>query len=97
LREMGYILPGGQVPGGSLRGVVEGYGALGRGGTRIGARQAIEDARRTGYRTGSRYTMTAAERRLFDAEARYMAVVQGRNPLGRTPLTPSIAASVEAD
>lgn len=97
LREHGYILPGGQVPGGSLRGVVEGYGALGRGGTRIGAREAIEQARRTGVRTGSRYTMTAAERRLFDAEARYKAVLEGRNPFGRSPLTPQIAASVEAD
>lgn len=97
LREHGYILPGGQVPGGSLRGVVEGYGQLGRGGRAVGARRAIEEARRTGVRTGSRYTMTAAERRLFDAEARYTAVLQGRNPFGRAPLTPQIAASVEAD
>lgn len=98
LREHGYILPGGQVPGGSLRGVVEGYGQMGRGGTRVGARRAIEEARRTGVRDPrSRYTMTAAERRLFDAEARYTAVLQGRNPFGRAPLTPQIAASVEAD
>lgn len=98
LREHGYILPGGQVPGGSLRGVVEGYGQLGRGGTRVGARQAIEEARRVGVRDPrSRFTMTAAERRLFDAEQRYAAVLEGRNPLGRSPLTPQIAASVEAD
>lgn len=98
LREQGYILPGGQVPGGSLRGLVEGYGQMGRGGTRVGARRAIEDARRTGVRDPrSRYTMTAAERRLFDAESRYSAVLAGRNPFGRTPLTPQIAATVEAD
>lgn len=98
LREHGYILPGGQVPGGSLRGVVEGYGQLGRGGRAVGARRAIEEARRTGVRDPrSRYTMTAAERRLFDADLRYRAVLEGRNPLGRTPLTPQIAASVEAD
>lgn len=119
LRDHGYILPGGQVPGGSLRGMVEGYGQMGRGGTRKAASQAIEDARRTGVRDpSSRYTMTAAERRLHDAEQRYIAVLQGRNPYSSPafsnrpnptgayrgaasgasgPLTPAIAAQVEAD
>lgn len=91
LRQQGYILPGGQVPGGSLRGATyEGFGALGRGGTRRAASQAVLDARATGMRDGSRYTMTEAERRLQDAEQRYIQVLQGRNPFaspgfGSTP------------
>lgn len=124
LKDQGYILPGGQVPGGSLRGHVEGFGQMGRGGTRKAASQAILDARRTGVRDpSSRYTMTAAERRLHDAEQRYIAVLEGRNPynspgFGNTPdptgalggygrstadgtrgrpLTPEIAARVEAE
>lgn len=99
LREQGYILPGGQVPGGSLVGRVEGSGALGRGGTRVAASQAVRDARLTGVRdTLSRYTMTEAERRLFDAEQRYITVLGGQNPFtpGR-PLTPQVAALVEKD
>lgn len=97
LEQHGYILPGGQVPGGVLRGDREGFGALGRGGTRVGAWQAVEDARRTGVRTGSRYTMTEAERRLTDSRLRYEAVLEGRNPYGKAPLTPDIAARVESD
>lgn len=97
LEKHGYILPGGQVPGGVLRGDREGYGALGRGGTRVGARQSVEQARRTGVRTGSRYTMTEAERRLSDSRLRYEAVLDGRNPYGKAPLTPDIAARVESD
>lgn len=80
LREHGYILPGGQVPGGSLRGQVEGFGALGRGGTRKAASEAVVKARESGVRAGDRYTMTAAERRVFDAETRYRMVLEGRNP-----------------
>lgn len=119
LRDQGYILPGGQVPGGSLRGRVEGFGALGRGGTRKAASQAVLEARRTGVRQpGVRYTMTDAERRLHDAEQRYQMVLRGENPYAspafgntpdptgalrraaagsRGPLTPLIAAQVEAD
>ncbi|MEL4468912.1 hypothetical protein AAEX62_09390 [Luteococcus sp. H154] len=42
----------------------EGYGQYGRGGTRVGARHAVEQARITGVRDpGSIYTMTAAELR----------------------------------
>lgn len=53
---------------GEIRGkTYEGYGQMGRGGTRVGAREAILRARRTGVRDpGSIYTMTAAERRAFD-------------------------------
>jgi len=99
LEEHGFILPGGQVPGGSIRGWdYEGYGALGRGGTRVGAREAVERARATGVRDpGSRYTMTEAERRLHDSRARYEAVLQGKNPYGKGPLTPSLAAQAETD
>lgn len=98
LERNGYLLEGGQDPLGSIRGQREGYGALGRGGTRVGARQAVEKARNTGVRDGSRYTMTEAERRLFDAQLRWDAVRQGRNPYsGKRPLTPEIAARVEDD
>lgn len=99
LAEHNYILPAGQVPGGSIRGQREGYGALGRGGQRIGARESVLEARRTGLRDPlNRYTMTEAERRLFDAEMRYKAVQEGRNPFtDKEPLTPVIAARVEKD
>lgn len=81
LREHGYLLPGGQVPGGSLRGRVEGYGQLGKGGRARAAREAVLRARETGVRDPTnRYTMTAAERRLYDAETRYRMVLEGRNP-----------------
>jgi len=118
LERYGYILPGGQNPLGSIVGQREGFGALGRGGTRKAASQAVLDARATGVRDGSRYTMTEAERRLYDAEQRWRMVQQGRNPFsspgfgstpdpfgqrlntvgaGSAPLTPEIAARVEAD
>lgn len=88
LEEHGYILPGGQDPEGVLRGSREGWGALGRGGTRVGARAEIERARATGIRhPSSRYTMTEAERRRFDAGLSWDAVREGRNPYGRGPLT----------
>lgn len=99
LERYGYILPGGQDPLGSIVGQREGYGALGRGGTRVGARQAVLEARRTGERKpNDRYTMTEAERRLFDAQLRWDAVLEGRNPYSsKKPLTPDIAARVEKD
>lgn len=98
LEEYGYILPGGQNPEGVLRGQREGYGQMGRGGKRIGARRAVEEARRTGVRHPmSRATMTAAERRRFDAGANWDAVQEGRNPFGTSPLTDSIRARVERD
>jgi hypothetical protein len=98
LRQHGYLHPGGQDPLGSIKGAFyEGYGELGRGGTRVAARRAVEEARATGVRTGSRYTMTAAERRVYDAQLQWKAVLAGRNPLGRGPLTPQIRAAVEGN
>lgn len=99
LESNGYILPGGQDPLGAIRGQRDGFGALGRGGTRVGARQAVLEARRTGERKpNDRYNMTEAERRLFDAQLRWDAVREGRNPYSsKNPLTPEIAAKVEKD
>jgi len=98
LERNGYVLPGGQQPQGVLRGQREGYGALGRGGTRVGVRNAVEEARRSGVRDPvARATMTAAERRMFDAQRNWDAVVEGRNPFGRGRLTPQLAAAVEND
>ena len=98
LEQYGYVLPGGQDPGGVLRGQREGYGQMGRGGKRAGARWAVEEARRTGVRHPmSRATMTAAERRRFDAGARWDAVREGRNPYGTGPLTDRIRLQVERD
>ncbi|MHC6592418.1 hypothetical protein ACYSM9_07370 [Arthrobacter sp. C152] len=98
LERNGYILPGGQQPQGVLRGKQEGYGALGRGGTRVGVRAAVEEARRTGERNPAvRATMTAAERRVFDAQVNWDAVLAGRNPYGNYRLTPELAAAVEND
>ena len=92
LKDQGYILPQGQVAGGVFRGAnYEGFGALGRGGTRRAASQAVLDARASGIRDPrSRYTMTAAERRLYDARQRYEIALSGRSPytspgFGSTP------------
>lgn len=98
LERYGYILPGGQQPGGVIRGDVEGFGQLGRGGARVGARQAVLRARESGQRDPTvRATMTAAERRYLDAQLNWDAVSRGRNPFGRGRLTPELAASVEDD
>ena len=88
MREEGYIT-GAQVGGGNLIGQREGFGALGRGGTRKGASAAVEQARMSGVRDSlNRYTMTAAERRLYDADLMMQTVRSGRNPwLKRQPLT----------
>lgn len=81
LETHGYVLPGGQVPSGALRGQREGFGQMGRGGARRAASAAVVEARRTGVRDPrSRYTMTTSERRLYDAEQRYLMVLEGRNP-----------------
>lgn len=91
LRTHGYILPEGQVAGGALRGQREGFGALGRGGTRRAASDAVLEARRTGARDPrNRYTMTEAERRLYDAARRYEVALSGVSPytspgFGQTP------------
>jgi hypothetical protein len=98
LERHGYILPGGQNPSGVIRGQSEGFGALGRGGTRVGVREAILEARRTGERNPAlRATMTAAERRVFDAQSNWDAVQAGRNPYGSGKLTPELAAAAEND
>jgi hypothetical protein len=87
----GYILPKGQVAGGALRGQVEGFGQLGGGGQRKAASAAVTEARRTGVRDpNSRYTMTAAERRLYDAKRQYETALTGTSPytspgFGNTP------------
>ena len=44
-----------------------------------------------------RSDLTAAEKRLQTARLRWEAVQDGRNPHGRGPLTPEVAARVEAD
>lgn len=101
LERYGYILPGGQNPSGVIRGQGEGFGALGRGGTRVGAREAILKARETGVRDPRvRATMTAAERRVFDAQANWDAVRAGRNPFTNAKnakVTPEVAARVERE
>lgn len=68
LRQQGYLLPQGQVPGGAIQ--------PGRNAGRPGA-------------------MTAAQKRVQTATLQWEAVQQGRNPFGRGPLTPDIAAQVE--
>ncbi|MFJ4287981.1 hypothetical protein ACIPY0_20250 [Paenarthrobacter nicotinovorans] len=101
LERYGYILPGGQNPFGVIRGQTEGFGQLGRGGTRVGAREAVLRAREIGVRDPrQRATMTAAELRVFDAQARWDAVRAGRNPFTNAKnakVTPEVAARVERD
>lgn len=87
MTENGYIT-GPQVVGGNLGGSLEGFGQFGRGGTRVGASKTVENARRSGARDRlDRYTMTAAERRLYDAYLMRQTVLKGRNPWIRGPLT----------
>lgn len=112
LENGGYILPGGQNPAGVLRGQREGFGQMGRGGTRRRASEAVLRARATGVRDpGNPYTMTAAERRLWDAEQALRdarlgyypyteAAMERRWGLPRTsgpdrPITPDQLASIE--
>lgn len=101
LERYGYILPGGQNPLGVIRGQAEGFGQMGRGGTRVGAREAVLKARETGIRDPNvRATMTAAERRVFDAQANWDAVRAGRNPFTNAKnakVTPEVAARVERE
>lgn len=69
LQYHGYIT-GPQVAGGNILGrYAEGFGQLGKGGKARAASDAIATARATGLRDPlNRYTMTAAERRLYDAK-----------------------------
>lgn len=73
LEQHGYVT-GPQVAGGNLIGTgraVMGFGQLGRGGTRRAASDAAVQANAAGIRDPlNRYTMTAAERRLYDAHYR---------------------------
>ncbi|MDT0211234.1 hypothetical protein [Curtobacterium sp. BRD11] len=70
LEREGYIT-GPQVRGGNILGQREGLGQFGKGGKARGASDAVRAARETGVRDPlNRYTMTAAERRLYDAKIR---------------------------
>lgn len=112
LERGGYILPGGQNPQGSLRGQYEGYGPLGGGGRRRRASEAVIQARLTGVRDPSNpYTMTAAERRVWDAERAWKDAKNGYYPYTEaalerrwglprtsgpdTPVTPKQMAQIE--
>ena len=89
LRRHGYLMPRGQVPNVDNR--QEGFGQMGAGGARKAASTAVLEARRTGIRDpNSRYTMTAAERRLYDARTAYETALSGVSPytspgFGNTP------------
>ncbi len=81
LQEHGYVLPGGQNPLGVLRGQREGFGQHGRGGARKAASSAVLDARASGIRDlQNPSTMTAAERRVWEAERNWLEVQSGYNP-----------------
>jgi hypothetical protein len=70
LTQQGYIT-GPQTVGGNVIGVRQGFGQLGKGGRAKAARDSVLDAVSTGVRDPlNRYTMTAGERRLFDAKTR---------------------------
>ncbi len=72
LKDNGYILPGGQVAGGTLRGA---------GGIARGASRATREAWATGVRVPTRMsTMTAAEQRRYKAERDWQMVNLGINP-----------------
>ena len=59
--------------------------------------QVAEGAIRGAGPVVPRSDLTAAEKRLQTARLRWEAVQDGRNPHGRGPLTPEVAARVEAD
>lgn len=59
--------------------------------------QVAEGAIRGAGPVAPRSDLTAAENRLQTARLRWEAVQDGRNPHGRGPLTPEIAARVEGD
>lgn len=87
LKQHGYLLPRGQVPNAPTAG----FGQMGAGGQRRAASTAVLEARRTGIRDPrNRYTMTASERRLYDALTGYETALSGISPytspgFGNTP------------
>lgn len=108
LEREGYILPAGQVPGGSIRGNdgLSEFGGLmagqmGRGGTRRGATLSYRETIRTGNRDQlNPATQTAAERRLHLAYLNWEAARAGRNPFstsGRVPLDPDTKERLRLD
>ncbi|RLP76325.1 hypothetical protein D9V32_05500 [Mycetocola tolaasinivorans] len=104
--DQGYIT-GAQTVGGNILGGRAGYGALGKGGKARAAADSVTAAQRTGTRDPlNRYTMTAAERRLFDAKTRVDMARAGYRPrsIGQntadkytplSPITPSALATYE--
>ena len=81
MEQEGYIT-GPQVRGGNILGrFFEGAGQLGKGGVAKAATDAVIQSRITGIRDPlNRYTMTAAERRLYDAKYKYDQARSGIYP-----------------
>lgn len=80
MRGQGYIT-GPQIGGGNVLGQYSGFGALGKGGRARAASNSVSTANRTGVRDPlNRYTMTAAERRLYDAKTRLDIARSGYRP-----------------
>lgn len=103
MRENGFITgeqkAGGNILGNGDEASMLGAGALGRGGTRVGATRAYRKAVASGVRDPLEpATQTAAERRFHTAFLMNQAVDRGSNPFAannlRDPLTPQVAALV---
>ena len=92
MEEEGYIT-GPQIRGGNILGngpAAQGFGQLGKGGKAKAATDAVLQANATGVRDPlNRYTMTAAERRLYDAKTRL--------DIGRTGIWPQSVGANSAD
>jgi len=90
LMEREGFITGPQTAGGNIIGQREGFGQLGKGGRARAASDAVTRARATGQRDPlNRYTMTAAERRLYDAKVRL--------DVGRTGVMPRSIGANSAD
>jgi len=109
MQDEGFIT-GPQTRGGNILGTGEGFGQLGKGGQAKAATEAVTAARAAGVRDPlNRYTMTAAERRLYDANYRLReARATGNFPrsIGANsadkftrpvPITPKQLATLERD
>ncbi|QJU54344.1 hypothetical protein SCB71_14455 [Herbiconiux sp. KACC 21604] len=80
MTEEGYIT-GPQNAAGNILGRVNGFGQLGKGGRARAASDSVIEATMTGVRNPlDRYTMTAAERRMYDAWYRANAAKSGYWP-----------------